>query len=215
MNFGQIQNPSNPFGIVPLSRFVLRGFGFVHHFFCHSLLRSAKPLSHDSQLFHRSTTADGKKLRIVTLRISGGRSLTGPIRDARRFPSTRWNPIPVGYACDVGVWGLSIVQGPFSVAPCQTLALRFATFPSPYHDGRSPAKPADPGQKQGWALECLQPILSRYVSINQSISLSLSPSINLSLSLSPSINLSLSLSPLDGQVLTHLQLLSSRSMDRG
>jgi hypothetical protein len=31
LNDGQIQNPSNPFGIVPLSRFVPRGFGFVHH----------------------------------------------------------------------------------------------------------------------------------------------------------------------------------------
>jgi hypothetical protein len=31
-----------------------------------------------------------------------------------------------------GVWDLSLVQGPFSVAPCQTLALRFATFASLY-----------------------------------------------------------------------------------
>ena len=31
MNDGRIQNPSNPFGIVPLSNFVPRGFGFVHH----------------------------------------------------------------------------------------------------------------------------------------------------------------------------------------
>jgi hypothetical protein len=30
------------------------------------------------------------------------------------------------------VWDLSIAQGPFSVAPCQTLALRFATFASLY-----------------------------------------------------------------------------------
>ena len=30
-----------------------------------------------------------QKLRIVILGISGGRSLTRPIRDARRFPSTR------------------------------------------------------------------------------------------------------------------------------
>jgi hypothetical protein len=40
-----------------------------------------------------------------------------------------------GYAYDVGGWDLSIVQGPFSVAPCQTLetlALRFATFSSLY-----------------------------------------------------------------------------------
>jgi hypothetical protein len=31
LNDGQIQNPSNPFGIVPLFNFVPRGFGFVHH----------------------------------------------------------------------------------------------------------------------------------------------------------------------------------------
>jgi hypothetical protein len=31
LNDGRIQNPSNPFGIVPLSKFVPRGFGFVHH----------------------------------------------------------------------------------------------------------------------------------------------------------------------------------------
>jgi hypothetical protein len=37
-----------------------------------------------------------------------------------------------GYAYAVGVWDLSIVHGPFSVAPCQTVALRFATFSSLY-----------------------------------------------------------------------------------
>jgi hypothetical protein len=31
LNDGRIQNPSNAFGIVPLSNFVRRGFGFVHH----------------------------------------------------------------------------------------------------------------------------------------------------------------------------------------
>jgi hypothetical protein len=31
LNDGQIQNPSNTLGIVPLSNFVPRGFGFVHH----------------------------------------------------------------------------------------------------------------------------------------------------------------------------------------
>jgi hypothetical protein len=30
LNDGRIPNPSNPFGIVPLSNFVQRGFGFVH-----------------------------------------------------------------------------------------------------------------------------------------------------------------------------------------
>jgi hypothetical protein len=34
------------------------------------------------------------KLRIGTLGIAGGRSLTGPLRGARRFPSTRWCPVP-------------------------------------------------------------------------------------------------------------------------
>jgi hypothetical protein len=33
-----------------------------------------------------------------------------------------------GYTHAAKVWDLSIVQGPFSVAPCQTLTLRFATF---------------------------------------------------------------------------------------
>jgi ABC-type sulfate/molybdate transport systems ATPase subunit len=33
-----------------------------------------------------------------------------------------------GYPYDVGAWDLSIIQGPFSVAPCQTLASRFATI---------------------------------------------------------------------------------------
>jgi hypothetical protein len=31
LNDGQIQNRSKPFGIVPLSNFAPRGFGFVHH----------------------------------------------------------------------------------------------------------------------------------------------------------------------------------------
>jgi hypothetical protein len=31
LNDGRIRNPSNPFGILPLSNFVPRGFGFVHH----------------------------------------------------------------------------------------------------------------------------------------------------------------------------------------
>jgi hypothetical protein len=37
----------------------------------------------------RVSFCDGEKLRIGTLGISGGRSLTRPFRDARRFPSTR------------------------------------------------------------------------------------------------------------------------------
>jgi hypothetical protein len=63
------------------------------------------------------------KLRIETLGISGGRSLTRPLRDARRFPSTRRTETRTHmntYAAKV--WDLSIVQGPFSVTPCPTLA---------------------------------------------------------------------------------------------
>jgi hypothetical protein len=52
LNDGRIQNPSNPFGIVPLSNFVPRGFGFVHHSIA-IIYHDAKPLSHDSQLFDR------------------------------------------------------------------------------------------------------------------------------------------------------------------
>jgi hypothetical protein len=40
-----------------------------------------------------------------------------------------------GYAYDVGVWDLSVIQGPFPAAPCQTLTLRFATCAS-LHLGR-------------------------------------------------------------------------------
>jgi hypothetical protein len=46
-------------------------------------------------------------------------------------------PCTEGYAYGVGVWDLSIIQGAFSVAPCQTLTLRFATFASLY--GARPA----------------------------------------------------------------------------
>jgi hypothetical protein len=60
-------------------------------------------------------------MRIVTLGISGGRSLTRPFRDARRFPSTRLQPVVNMYTYAARVWDLSIVQGPLSVAPCPTL----------------------------------------------------------------------------------------------
>jgi hypothetical protein len=47
------------------------------------------------------------------------------------------------------VWDLSIVQGPFSVAPCQTLLVRFATFSSLYGSrfavpGHTHTKPRPP-----------------------------------------------------------------------
>jgi hypothetical protein len=49
---------------------------------------------------------------------------------------SRRPPIPLdamvprteGYAYDVGVWDLSLVQGPFSVAPCRTLSVTIRNF---------------------------------------------------------------------------------------
>jgi hypothetical protein len=59
--------------------------------------------------------------RIVTIGVSGGRSLTRAV--TRRPPLSLDTMVPrtAGYAYDATVWDLSIVQGPFSVAPCQTL----------------------------------------------------------------------------------------------
>jgi hypothetical protein len=67
-----------------------------------------------------------KKWRIVTVGVSHIDS-----RGRSQKP-----PIPLGtiiarahmYTYAAKVWDLSIVQGPVSVAPCHTLALRFATF---------------------------------------------------------------------------------------
>jgi hypothetical protein len=65
--------------------------------------------------------------------VAGGRSLTRPFRDARPIPSPgRIVARTEGYTYAASVWDLSIVQGPFSVAPRQTLALRFAAFASLY-----------------------------------------------------------------------------------
>jgi hypothetical protein len=45
---------------------------------------------------------------------SGGRSLTSLLRDARRISLYTMVPRTGGYTYAVGVWDLSIVQGPFS-----------------------------------------------------------------------------------------------------
>jgi hypothetical protein len=66
----------------------------------------------------------------------------------RRPPISLYMTVPRtgGYAYDVGVWDLSIVQGPVSVAPSQTLALRFATVSS-LHVGRTMSQPAAAGRR--------------------------------------------------------------------
>jgi hypothetical protein len=79
--------------------------------------------------------SDAKSCRIVTWEIA--------LEAVSRRP-----PIPLctivarteGYTCAANVWDLSLVQGPFSVAPCETLALRFAFFPSLYVPQRAPPK---------------------------------------------------------------------------
>jgi hypothetical protein len=48
-----------------------------------------------------------------------------PFRDALYTIVARTH---MQYTYAAKVWDLSIVQGPFSVAPCQTLALRYAFF---------------------------------------------------------------------------------------
>jgi hypothetical protein len=63
-------------------------------------------------LFRRRTLAPPsvqrcKDLRIVTVGIEGGRSLTRPFRDARRFPSTRVKARTGGYLYAANVWDLS------------------------------------------------------------------------------------------------------------
>jgi hypothetical protein len=58
-----------------------------------------------------------KKLRIVTLGISGGRWLTGPLRDARRFPSTRRYLDPGTTRTTLG-FGICLSFKDHSLSPC-------------------------------------------------------------------------------------------------
>ena len=67
----------------------------------------------------------------------------------RRQPNSLYTIVPrtVSYAYDVGVWDFPIIQGLYSVAPCQTLALRCATFVIAVREGgrRSPHAPPRAG----------------------------------------------------------------------
>jgi hypothetical protein len=90
-----------------------------------ALLRHAAPRGGDAGRGVRGRAAGElptaiQKLRIVALGVSGGRSLMGAV--TRRPPVSLDAVVPPtgGYAYDVKVWDLSIVQGPFSVGPCQT-----------------------------------------------------------------------------------------------
>jgi hypothetical protein len=50
-----------------------------------------------------------------------------------------------GYTYAAKVWAMCLVQGPFSVAPCQTLIDRFATFSPLYDQYRADGENAIPG----------------------------------------------------------------------
>jgi hypothetical protein len=65
---------------------------------------SRAPL-HPALRTHRGTAM--KRLRIVTIGISGGRSLTGPFRDARSIPLD--TSVARTHMYDAKVWDLSIV----------------------------------------------------------------------------------------------------------
>ena len=66
-----------------------------------------------------------QKLRIVTVGVSGGRWLTWPFRDVFLDKIVARAE---GYTFAATVWDLSIVEGPFSAAPCHnpSITLRFA-----------------------------------------------------------------------------------------
>jgi hypothetical protein len=71
LNDEQIQNPSNSFGIVPLSNFVPRGFGFVHHSIAILYHEVPNPNITIRNFFHRSTPGlcplTAAQLRVVSL----------------------------------------------------------------------------------------------------------------------------------------------------
>jgi SAM-dependent methyltransferase len=75
-------------------------------------------------------TAMMQKLRIVgmTFGVSDGRSLTRPLRDARRFPSTQRYSVPGATRTTLGFEICPSFKGHF----LPTLALRFATCSSLY-----------------------------------------------------------------------------------
>jgi hypothetical protein len=86
------------------------------------------------------------KLRIVTVGISGRRSLTGPLRDGRRFPSTRVYPVPGATRATTGFGIRPSFKGHFLSRRAKPVALRFATFASLYATRPPLCRPARGGK---------------------------------------------------------------------
>ena len=122
-----------------------RGFGFVHHsraIFCRAVpnpnitIRNffiAVQCYESHQTNHcppvRRAAYSDRNVANRDVRDSGWRDeLTRPFRDARRFPLHTIVARSHMYTYAVNSWDWSLVQGPCSVAPCQTL-LRFTMFP--------------------------------------------------------------------------------------
>jgi hypothetical protein len=66
--------------------------------------------------------SDANSCESFTLGVSGGRSLTPPF--ATQTPLYRIVARAHMYTCDVKVWYSSLVQEPFSVAPCPNMTIR-------------------------------------------------------------------------------------------
>jgi hypothetical protein len=73
----------------------------------------------DAQVKTSREPYSDQKLRIVTLGISGGGSLTGPFRDTRRSPSTRWYSVPGAARTTLGFGVCPSIKAQF--LSCQTL----------------------------------------------------------------------------------------------
>jgi hypothetical protein len=76
----------------------------------------------------QTVTAMEKKLRIEREGFRVGEELTGAVTRRPPISLDTMAPCAGGYTHDVGVWALSIVQGPFSVATCQTLNATIRKF---------------------------------------------------------------------------------------
>jgi hypothetical protein len=90
-------------------------------------------LTGTQRTFNLLSTTAVQKLRFVKVAIRSGWEIAHSGAVSRRPPISLYTmapPVPAYRGLHDGVWDLSIVQGPFSVAPCQTLSVTIRTFAS-------------------------------------------------------------------------------------